>query len=215
MAAGEPGILVDDAAQRAAELAVGALPQGPEGACRRDDRIAENAELGADLGQLVGHAGAAGNAVDQPLGAFEDGLQDARRPRRLPQDVHVDAAVAARNLVSQARLGDAAVDGVGDQLLVAIASGTATINLRNDLALVVERIGVDAGEGPDTAGGGKGAGAAPVGNRDALAAFDDRQHLAARDWKSVQQCLNSPPFPSSVTMRRTAAAPSGMVQLSP
>ena len=72
MAAGEPGILVDDAAERVLELVVGALPQRAEGAARGDDRIVVDAVPGADLGQPVGHAGAAGDAVDQPLGALED-----------------------------------------------------------------------------------------------------------------------------------------------
>ena len=39
MAAGEPGVLIDDAAEPLAEFVIGPLPQRAEGACRGDDRV--------------------------------------------------------------------------------------------------------------------------------------------------------------------------------
>src|SRR3546814_10534949 len=72
-----------------------------------------------------------------------------------------------------------------DQFLVAFPARTAEIELRDQDAVVVERIGVDAGEGADAAGLGPGPGAFAVGNGNALAAFDQRQHIAPRN----PQCL--------------------------
>ncbi len=59
----------------------------------------------------------------RPLRAFQHAVQDALGRRHLPQHVHVDAALAVGALMGDARLVDAAVDGVGDQLLMALAPG--------------------------------------------------------------------------------------------
>src|SRR3546814_2853979 len=80
---------------------------------------------------------------------------------------------------------DRAADRMRDQFLVAFPARTAEIELRDQDAVVVERIGVDAGEGADAAGLGPGPGAFAVGNGNALAAFDQRQHIAPRN----PQCL--------------------------
>src|SRR5205823_2981817 len=54
MPAGEPGILVNDTAEPVAEFVIGALPQGPERARRRDDRIVVDPVAGADVGDDPG-----------------------------------------------------------------------------------------------------------------------------------------------------------------
>ncbi len=149
MAAGEPGVLIDDAAQPFAEAVIGALPQCPERPSRRYDRIVVHAVAGADLGDLVGHAGAAGDAVDQAFGAFEDAVQDLFGGAHLPQHVHMDAAFAARRLVGDASLVDAAGDREADQLVLAFAPGCAVIDLWDQLAIGRVGIRVDAGEGAD------------------------------------------------------------------
>src|SRR3546814_8295263 len=69
-----------------------------------------------------------------------------------------------------ARLMDRAADRMRDQFLVAFPARTAEIDLRDQYAVVVERIGVDAGEGADAAGLGPGPEAFAVGNGNALAA---------------------------------------------
>src|ERR1700733_3242247 len=131
MAAGEPGVLIDDAAQPFAEAVVGPLPQCPERPRRRYDRILGPAVAGADPGHLVGHAGAAGDAVDQAFGAFEDAVQDLFGRTHLPQHVHMDAAAAAGRLMGDAGLVDAAGDREPDQLLLALAPSCAVIDLRD------------------------------------------------------------------------------------
>ena len=186
MAAGEPGIFVDDAAQQVLELVIGALPECPEGAGRGDDRVIMDAILGADLGDAVGHAGAAGDAVDEALGAFEDAVQHTLGAGHFPQHVHVQAAVAAHAIMGDAGLGDAALDRVVEQFLMAVAARLAVIDLRDRLAVLVIGIGIDAGEGADAAGQRPGAGGLPVRDGNALAAFNERQDLASRNDQRLQ-----------------------------
>ena len=71
----------------------------------------------------------------------------------------------------------AALDRVADQLLVALHPVAALKDQRHVLAVVVEQVGIDAGEGADPAGGGPGAGRAAVAHGDTLAAFDQRPDL--------------------------------------
>ena len=40
---------------------------------------------------MIGHAGAAGDAVDQAFGLFQHAFEDALGIRQLPQHIHVDA----------------------------------------------------------------------------------------------------------------------------
>src|SRR5439155_20535932 len=96
----------------------------------------------------------------------------------LPQHIHVDAALAVRALMRDARLLNAAGDRIGDQLLVPLAPGTPRIELRDQFAAFVVAVGVDPGERADPARGGPSAGTLAIGDRDALAAFDQRQGLA-------------------------------------
>jgi hypothetical protein len=81
-----------------------------------------HAVVARDVGdQAIGHAGAAGDAVDQALGALQHAARDALRPpishrmfmwmRPLPPAI--SCAIA--------RLGDGAVDAVARQLLVPLA----------------------------------------------------------------------------------------------
>src|SRR5262249_8551362 len=151
VAAGEPGILVNHAAEPVAEFVVGALPEGAECAGGGNDRVVVNAILGADLRDAIRHASAASDAVDETARAFEHAMQDALRRRHLPQHVHVEPALAVGALVGNLRLMDAAGDGVADQLLVALAARLAIVDLRLAPALLVEAVGIDAREGADAA----------------------------------------------------------------
>jgi hypothetical protein len=56
----------------------------------------------------VGHAGAAGDAVDQALGPSSTPVMIALGAAHFPQDVGVDAALAAGDVACALRLGDAA-----------------------------------------------------------------------------------------------------------
>src|SRR6266480_3363136 len=151
MAPREPRILVNNTAEPVAEFVIGALPQGAEGARGRDNRIIVDAVTGADLGDAVGHSGAAGDAIDKSTRAFENAMQHTLGGGHLPQHIHVDAALAVRALIGDAGLLDAAGDRVGDQLLMPLTAGAAEIDLRDQLA---------------------------VRDRDAFAALDERQDLA-------------------------------------
>src|SRR5262249_26280164 len=134
--------------------------------------------LRADLRDPVRHAGAASDAVDESARALQHAVQDALRRRHLPEHVHVEATLAVRALVGDLRLMDPARDRVADQLLVTLAARPAVIELRLPPALLVEAVGIDAREGADPARGRPGARALAVRDRDALAAFHQRQHLA-------------------------------------
>src|SRR5579864_190557 len=187
VAAGEPGILVDDAAQPIAKLVVGAFPKRAEGACRGNDGVVVDTIAGADFGDLVGHAGAAGDAIDEPARAFEHAMEDALCRRHLPEHIHVDAALAVGALMGDARLMDAAGNRVGDELLMALAPRAAMVDLRDALALRVVAVGLDAGESADASGSSPGTGAFAVGDGNALAALDEREHLAAGNHQRFQR----------------------------
>ena len=187
VAAGAPGVLVDDAAHPLGEAMVGALPERAERACRRDDRVVVDFVLRGHLGEPVGHPGAAGHAVNEAARGFEDAVQDALGGGHLPQHVHVEPTLAAGDVVGDPGLRDAAPDRVVDELLVTLLSRAPAIDLRHGTALLVVGIGVDAGEGADAAGGGPGAGTQAVGHADALAPFDQGQDLATRQPDCVQR----------------------------
>ena len=117
---------------------------------------------GTDLGDPVGHPGAAGDAVNETLGPIEHAMQHPLGRGHLPQDIHMDAAFAVRALMGDARLLDAAGDRVSDQLLVAFATGPPEIKLLDQDARFVVAVGIDAREGADPARGGPGARTLPV-----------------------------------------------------
>src|SRR5262249_33280731 len=158
-----------------------------------------DAIAGADLGDPVGHAGAASDAVDQPLRSLQYTVQDLLGGRHLPQHVHMDPALAAGDLMGDAGLVDPALDRVGDQLLMALAPGLPAILLQDQPPLLVKGIGIDAGEGADPPALRPGARALAVGDRDALAALDQRKDLAARYDDGIQRLHGllsiSPPRP--------------------
>src|SRR5690349_8541932 len=187
MPAGEPRVFVDNAAEPVAEFVIGALPQGAKGARRGDDRVVVDAVAGADLGDLIRHAGTAGDAVDHAARAFQNPVQDTLGGRHFPQHIHVDAALAIRALIGDAGLLDAAGNRVGDELLMSLAPGAAVIDLRDQLAVLVVAVGVDAGEGADPARGGPGPRTLAIRDRDALAAFDERQGLAPGNDERVER----------------------------
>jgi hypothetical protein len=199
----EPGIFVDDRAQAIAELVIGALPQRAEGAGRGDDRIVIDAVMRADLGDLVGHAGAAGDAMDEAPGAFENAVEDALGGGHLPQDVHVDAALAVRRLVRAARLRDAAADREGDQFLMALAPRAPMIALLRQRAVGLVGIRIDAREGPDAARRGPGPRTLPVGDRDALASLDQGEDLASGNQQGLH-CEHAWGFRGSVMRHQDA-----------
>ena len=187
VAARQPGVFVDHAAEIVGEPVVSPLPQRAEGSRRRHDRVVVDAVADRDLRHLVGHAGAAGDAVDQALGAFQDAVKDALRRPHLPQDVHVDAALAAGDLVRDPGLRDAAGDRVADKLLVPLAPRLAAINLIDDVTVVIEAVGVHAGKCADPTSRCPGAGTLAVGHGDAFTAFDQRQDLTTRDQQRLER----------------------------
>src|SRR6185437_2179565 len=202
MAAGEPRIFVDDRAHKIAEFMIGTFPERPEGAARRHDRIVIDAVTLADFGDLVGHAGAAGDAVDEATRAFEDAVQDALGGCHFPQDVHVDAALPIRALIGDARLMDAARDREGDQLLMPLAPSAALVDLFELVAIRIEAIGIDAREGADTAARRPGAGTLAVGHGNALAAFDQRQHIAPGNEQRFKRLHETLPPPMTIASPR-------------
>ena len=115
-----------------------------------------------------------------PLVSLEHTVEDALGAAHLPQDVDVDRALAAGDVIGALDLGDGAVDRVADQLLVPLAPGQRMVDLGDDPPFGVVAVGVDRGDGADAAGGGPGARAQCVGRRHALAALDQRQHFAPR-----------------------------------
>ena len=133
MAAGQPGVLVDHAAEPLSrEPVIGALPQRPEGASPTTRSGSSGRRSGPQISAMrYGMPAPQVTPWIRPRGAFEHAVKYALGRRHLPQDVHVDAAFAARPLVGDARLLDAAGDRVGDQLLVPLAAGPAVIDLRD------------------------------------------------------------------------------------
>ena len=77
-------------------------------------------------------------------------------------------------VMSQARRAcvSAPLHRVGDQFLMPLAPGAAVIDLRNEPAVLVVAVGVDGAERADAAGERPVAGGDAVGDRHALAAFD-------------------------------------------
>src|SRR4029078_1532119 len=124
-------------------LVIGALPQRAERPRRADDGEIVDPVGSGDLAQLIGHARAAGDAADQPLGSLEDAVQHALRAAHLPQDVDVDRALARGDVVGALDLRDRAVDRIFDQLFVPVAAGQRLIDLGNDAAFGVVAVGVD------------------------------------------------------------------------
>jgi hypothetical protein len=116
--------------------------------------------------------------VDQASRTFENAMQHALAGSHLPEHVHVQPALAAAHVVSDPGLADGRPDRIADQFLVALEPGPAPIDQRHQPAALVEVVAIDAGKRADAAGRRPGAAAQPVGDRDPLAAFDQRSDLA-------------------------------------
>ena len=138
-----------------------------------------NAETGADFGELVRHASAAGDAVDQPLGAFENAGEDFLGRTHFPQNVHVDAAFATRRFMGHAGLIEGALDGVIYQFPLSLPPGCSMVDLADQVAFFVIAVGVDGGEGADSARCRPGSGALAFGYGNTFSTLDQGQDLAA------------------------------------
>ena len=139
-----------------------------------------------DFSDPIGHAGAAGDAMDDPPGALEHPFEHFFRAAHFPQHVDVNAALAIRHFVGDARLGQTAADGVIDQLFVAFPPGSAVIDHRHQITVFIKRVGIDAGKRGDAASRRPGARTGSVGYRDALAAFDKRQDFPTRKYDRIE-----------------------------
>ena len=73
-----------DAAQKVAMLVIGAQPQRTERAGRGDDGVVIDAVMGGDFCDFIGHAGTAGDAVDDAFGPLEDAFQNTLGGSHLP-----------------------------------------------------------------------------------------------------------------------------------
>ena len=177
MATGQPRVFVDHAAQQLARLVVAALPQRREGAAGADDGVVVHAVFARDIGQAIGHARTAGDAVDQPAGAIQHAADDALGAAHLPQDIGVDARLRAAALTRLDGLGDAALDAVFHQLLMPVAPRPAGIDLADGAAIGVIAVGVHGRERAHATGRGPGAGGRTIGHGHALAALHERQHI--------------------------------------
>jgi hypothetical protein len=131
-------------------------------------------ELGGDFGQAVRHAGAAGDAADDALGAFQNASDDTLGAAHFPQDIGVNPAFAAGNVVGAAGLRDAALNCVSDQFIVPRSASFAVIILRDGVALGIVAVCVDGAEGANAATGGPMTGSNAVRDGHALAALDQR-----------------------------------------
>src|SRR6266446_9073275 len=127
----QPGVLIDDAAEPPAKFVVGPLPQRPERAARRHDRVIVYPVARTDLGNLVRHSGAAGDAVNESFSPFQHPVQHTLSRRHLPEHVHVNTAFAVRALMSNARLVDTARDRVRDEFFMSLDSRAPVIDLRD------------------------------------------------------------------------------------
>ena len=73
-----------------------------------------DAIAGNNFGDLVRHACAAGDPVDKALGGLQYSLQNLLRTASFPQNIYMNGALAARFLVGDLDLVNAATDGVSD-----------------------------------------------------------------------------------------------------
>ena len=135
--------------------------------------------FGRDLAELVRHAGAAGDAGDEPAGAFQHALQHALRAAHFPQHVDVDRTLAAGDVPGALHLLDRALDGVGDQFLMPFTASERVIHLRDDAAFGIVAVGIDRADRTDTAGCCPGTRGCVIGCRNTFAALHERPNFAA------------------------------------
>ena len=107
-----------------------------------------------------------------------------------PQDVDIETPQALAQVVGPLNLGNAAFDGKVNQLLMAVPAGAAMIDLRDDVADLVKKIGIDRGHRSNAAGVSPRARRVAAGNGNALAPFDQGQDFLAGKSYRVQ-CLQT------------------------
>src|ERR1700720_4363360 len=139
----QPGVLIDDPAQPSPKFVIGPLPQRAERAARRHDRVIVYPVARTDLGNLVRHSGAAGDAVDKALSPFQHPVQHTLGRSHLPEHVHVNTAFAVRPLMGYARLVYTARDRVRDEFFMSLDSRAPVIDLRDRLTLLRVAVGID------------------------------------------------------------------------
>ena len=93
--------------------------------------------------------------MDETFGSFQNAVEDVFTAAHFPQNVHVDAAFASGNIVGDAGLVDAALDGKTDQLVVAFAAGFPLVDLGNQVALIIVVVRIDTRKSADATSSGK------------------------------------------------------------
>ncbi len=112
--------------------------------------------FGGNFTELIGHARATGDPVDQTLGLGQNPLEHGFRPAHFPEYIDMKTALSPGNLMGIAHLGNPAVDGVFNQFLMAIDSGLAMVYLGNDITRVIIAVRIDTGNGPNPTGSSPG-----------------------------------------------------------
>ena len=168
----QPRIFIDHRCHEVRNLVIGPLPQRPEGACGTDDRqIIDTICLG-NFGQLIRHAGTAGNTSDHAFCLLEYAFQYLLRATHFPQDIDIDRALAARNFIGLGDLSHRTVDRILDQFLMPLLAFSAMIDLRDDIAMFVIAIRVDSRYRANTAGSSPGSRTGVIGGCDAFSSLD-------------------------------------------
>ena len=125
--------------------------------------------------------------MDESLGPVEHALQNSLGSAHFPQNIDVNPSQSVGHFMGDSRLRHCALDRVLDQLFVPRFSGTAIVELRNNVSGFIVGIGINARERPDSAAGSPCARALAVGRRDSLAAFHKRQDLGSRHQYGVER----------------------------
>ncbi len=134
-------------------------------------------------------------------------MQNPLRAAHFPKDVDVDRAFAASDFESALHLFDRAVDSIGDQFFMTIATGTTVVDLGNDIAHAVIAVGIDGRHGADAARSGPCTGTGVIGDGHALPALDQRPYFTTTIDDGLQT-LEQPNLPRNscwVTRRLSAA----------
>ena len=105
-----------------------------------------------DFRKLIGHARTAGDAMDQATRAFQHAARNPFSAAHFPQDIGMDAALAAGHIPGALGLGDAALDAVFNQFFMPVTACFAVIDLPDDTAIRVITIGIDGRESANAAG---------------------------------------------------------------
>ena len=162
MPASEPRVFINHTPQPFRRLVIGALPQCGEGAGGRNDRVVMHPIIPRDFRKLIGHARTAGDAMDQATRAFQHAAGNPFSAAHLPQNIGMDAALAAGHIPGALGLGDAALDAVFNQFFMPVATGSAVIDLPDDAAIRVIAIGIDGRESANAARRCPGTAGAPI-----------------------------------------------------